>query len=145
MIVPDADLLLYAYDSTCPFHAPARRWWEACLSGNEPVGLTQPVIFAVVRIATSARAFAHPMTLPHVSDLVVSWLARRVTQVIEPDADHIRRVLELLAAAGSAGGSLVTDAQIAAIALAHRAVVHTADRDFMRFPGLNCLYPLDQR
>jgi len=145
VIVPDANLLLYAYDSTCPFHAQARRWWEACLSGNEPVGLTHPVIFAFVRIATSARAFAQPMTVPQVSAHVASWLSRSVTQVIEPDADHVRCVLELLAAAGSAGGNLVTDAQIAAIALAHRAVVHTADRDFMRFPALNCLYPLDQR
>jgi predicted nucleic acid-binding protein len=40
---------------------------------------------------------------------------------------------------------LVTDAQIAAIAMARRAVVHTADRDFQRFPGLTCRYPLDGR
>ena len=145
MIVPDANLLLYAYDTTCPFHKKARRWWEACLSGNETVGLTHPVIFAFVRIGTSTRAFANPMTLPEVSDHIASWLARGVTQVIEPDVDHLRRVLELLAASGSAGGNLVTDAQIAAIALSHRAVVHTADRDFMRFPGLNCQYPLDTR
>ena len=40
---------------------------------------------------------------------------------------------------------IVTDAQIAAIALAHRAVVNTADRDFLCFPGLACRYPLDRR
>ncbi len=39
-------------------------------------------------------------------------------------------------------GNLVTEAQIADLAQAHRAVVHTADRDFMRFPGLSCRYPL---
>jgi toxin-antitoxin system PIN domain toxin len=145
VIVPDANLLLYAYDSACPFHAKARRWWEACLSGNESVGLTHSVIFAFVRIGTSPRAFTDPMTLPEVSGHILSWLARGVTQVIEPEADHTPRVLELLVAAGSAGGNLVTDAQIAAIALVHRAVVHTADRDFLRFPGLRCRYPLDER
>jgi toxin-antitoxin system PIN domain toxin len=143
VIVPDANLLLYAYDNTCPFYARARDWWETCLSGTEPVGLTHPVIFAFVRIGTSPRAFTDPMTLSDASARVKSWLERRVTQVIQPDADHVDQVLSLLAAAASAGGNLVTDAQIAALAMAYRAVVHTADRDFLRFPGLTCYYPLD--
>jgi hypothetical protein len=105
--------------------------------------LTHPVIFAFVRIGTSPRAFTDPMTLSDASARVKSWLERRVTQVIQPDADHVDRVLSLLAAAASAGGNLVTDAQIAALAMAYRAVVHTADRDFLRFPGLTCYYPLD--
>ena len=48
------------------------------------------------------------------------------------------------AAAGSAArrGDLVTDAQIAALARAHRAEVHTADHDFRRFPGVSCRFPL---
>lgn len=143
MIVPDANLLLYAYDSTGPFHGRARDWWEACLSETEPVGLTHPVIFAFVRIGTNPRAFSNPMTLSEASDRVKSWLERRMTQVLQPDADHVDRVLFLLDAAASAGGNLVTDAQIAALALAYRAVVHTADRDFLRFPELSCHYPLD--
>ena len=143
MIVPDANLLLYAYDTTSPFHEKARPWWETCLSGSEPVGLTHPTVFAFVRLGTSARVFASPMTLGEASSHVTSWLARGVTRVIEPADDHVRRVLELLSAAGSAGGNLVTDAQIAAIALTHRAVVHTADSDFRRFPELRCHYPLE--
>jgi toxin-antitoxin system PIN domain toxin len=143
VIIPDANLLLYAYDTTCPFHEPARRWWEACLSGTEPVGLTHPVVFAFIRIGTSPRAFTNPMTLNEVSERVESWLERRITQVLHPDADHMARVLSLLTAAASAGGNLVTDAQIASLAMAHRAVVHTADRDFLRFPQLKCHYPLD--
>jgi hypothetical protein len=27
--------------------------------------------------------------------------------------------------------------------MSYRAVVHTADRDFLRFPELTCHYPLD--
>jgi len=96
-----------------------------------------------VRIGTSPRAFTNPMTLSEASERVKSWLARRITQVLQPDADHVDRVLSLLAAAHSAGGNLVTDAQIAAHAMAYRAVVHTADRDFLRFPELTCYYPLD--
>lgn len=135
--------LLYAYDTTGPFHVRARDWWEACLSGTEPVGLTYPVLFAFVRIGTNSRTFSEPMTLTEAADRVKSWQERRITQLLQPDADHVNRVLSLLAAASSAGGNLVTDAQIAALALAYRAVVHTADRDFLRFPNLSCHYPLD--
>ena len=31
MIVPDINLLLYAYDSDSPFHGKATAWWQACL------------------------------------------------------------------------------------------------------------------
>lgn len=143
MIVPDANLLLYANDSTSPFHEGARSWWESCLSGSEPVGLTHPVIFGFVRVGTSARAFEKPMSLLQASTRVASWLDRGITQVLEPDSQHVKRVLHLLAAAGSAGSNLVTDAQIASIVMAHRAILYTADRDFMRFPSMNCHYPLD--
>lgn len=142
MIIPDANLLLYAYDGSSPFHPVARRWWEACLSGSEPVGLTHPVLFAFVRVATSPRAFEQPMALSDAAQCVTSWLARTISRVLYPDPQHVFRVLEMLQAAGSAGGNLVTDAQIASLAIAYRATVHTADRDFMRFPGVDCKYPL---
>ncbi|MFV2068264.1 MAG: TA system VapC family ribonuclease toxin [Pirellulales bacterium] len=142
MIVPDANLLLYAYDEASPFHEAARNWWGACLSGDESIGLTHPVLFAFVRVGTSPRAFEHPMTLDEAAECVFSWLGRAVSRVLQPDANHVRRTLELLHVAGSAGGNLVTDAQIAALAAAYRATVHTADRDFMRFPGVDCEYPL---
>jgi predicted nucleic acid-binding protein len=74
---------------------------------------------------------------------VSSWLTRRVARILQPDADHVQQVLELLGEAQSAGGNLMTDAQIAAIAIAHGATVHTSDRDFMRFRRLNAHYPLD--
>lgn len=142
MIVPDANLLLYAYDSRSPFHAQARGWWEGCMSGREPVGLTHPVVFAFVRLATNARVYEHPLTLDRAVEHVRSWTGRGVVRSLLPGTDHVDRVIGLLEAAGSAGGNLVTDAQIAALALAHRATVHTADHDFRRFPGVDVEFPL---
>lgn len=143
MIVPDANLILYAHDSTSPFNAPAARWWSTCLSGAEPVGLTYPVLFAFVRISTNARVYASPMSLAESSECVTRWLNRRITRVLVPTQQHYIEALGLLKSSNSIGGNLVTDAQIAAIALAHKASVHTADRDFQRFPKLRCVYPLD--
>jgi len=142
MIVPDANLLLYAYNDASPFHEAASQWWKQCMSGSEPVGLTYPVIFAFVRISTSTRVFEQPMSLAQASSHVASWLNRRVTRVLQPDAGHAQQVFDLLSAAASSGGNLVTDAQIAAVAISHHGTVHTADRDFMRFKNLDCYYPL---
>ena len=143
MIVPDANLLLYATDSTSPFHDAARQWWTTCLNGSAPVGLCHPVVFAFVRISTHPRAFERPLSLSRVARIVQSWFDRQVTRTLYPGPRHVRNVLSLLAAAGSSGGNLVTDAQIAEIAIAHRAEVHTADHDFRRFPGLEYRFPLD--
>ena len=142
MIVPDANLLLYAHDSRSPFFEPARRWWESCLNGTEPVGLCHAVVFAFVRIGTNPRVYADPLSLDAAAHHVRTWHERRVARTLLPDAGHVDAALELLRRAGATGGNLVTDAQIAAVALAHRATVHTADQDFRRFPGLDCRYPL---
>lgn len=143
MIVPDANLLLYACDTTSPFHERARRWWQECLSGDEAVGLTHPSLFAFLRISTSPRIFTHPLTLAAATAHVRSWMARRVCQMLQTSGDHVTRVIDLLEAAGGTAGNLVTDAQIGALAIAYRAVVHTADRDFLRFQDVRCHFPLD--
>lgn len=141
MIVPDANLLLYAYDSASPFHAKASRWWSACLTGTEPVGLCSSVVFGFVRIGTSPRAFARPLTVDEASSHVESWLARPMVELLEMDVTDVRKALGLLSAAGT-GGNLTTDAQIAAVSLRHRAVAHTADSDFSRFRGVRWHNPI---
>jgi hypothetical protein len=141
VIVPDVNLLLYAYDASSRFHPAAAAWWRACLSGSEPVGLPPVVVFAFLRIGTSRRVFEHPMTPDEGAGHVRAWLAQPIVQVLEPRADHLERVLTLLESLGTAG-NLVTDAQLAALVLESDAVLHTADTDFLRFAGLTWLNPL---
>jgi hypothetical protein len=52
MIIPDANLLIYAHDEASPWHDQAREWWEAALSGSEQVGLVWVVVLAVTRLLT---------------------------------------------------------------------------------------------
>lgn len=143
MIEPDSNLLLYAYDLESPFCERARQWWTECLNGTTPVGLTHPVIFGFLRISTMGRVFRRPLSLEQASDEVAAWFSRRVVVTLLPDRGHRETVISLLRSSGSAGGNLVTDAQIAALALAHKGTVHTADQDFRRFPGLRCRFPLE--
>jgi toxin-antitoxin system PIN domain toxin len=141
MIIPDVNLLIYAYDSSSPFHVKAASWWQACLTGEEPVLLPEVVVFGFVRVSTNPRAFLHPLTTAEAVAHVRSWLLQETVTIPEATPGHFERVLALLEALGTAG-NLVTDAQIAAVAIEHEAVVHTADADFIRFKGLRWSNPL---
>jgi hypothetical protein len=99
------------------------------------------VVFGFVRIGTSARVFRNPMTPAEASAHVRSWLAQPVALIVEPGPDHIGQVLRLLETLGTAA-NLVTDAQIAALAVEQGAVLHTADADFLRFSGLRWFNPI---
>ena len=141
MIIPDINLLLYAYDSSSTFHSQAARWWQNCLSQNERVGLLPVVIFGFVRIATNTRAFVNSMAVGEAVEVVRSWLQQPAVELLEPPANHIESVLKLLETLGTAG-NLVTDAQIAAAAIDQQAVVHTSDTDFLRFPAVQWFNPI---
>jgi hypothetical protein len=141
MIVPDANLLLYAYDSGSPFHRAAARWWSDHLSAHEPVGLCPVVVFTFLRLATNPKVFAEPMSVTEANEAIASWLARPNVRLLVAGPTHIEAVCKLLSKAGTAG-NLVTDAQIAALAQEYGATVHSADTDFTRFKGLAWENPL---
>ncbi len=72
-----------------------------------------------------------------------TWLEQPVTQLLNMDSTDVRAALELLRSAGTAG-NLTADAKVAAIALRQRAVVHTAESDFTRFPTVRWHNPLSK-
>jgi uncharacterized protein len=141
MILPDANLLLYAYDQSSPFHARAKAWCERVMSGPAPVILLPAVVFGFTRISTHPRVFREPLEISEAAAHVRSWLARRHVQLHEMLPEDVDSALALLESAGTAG-NLTTDAQIAAVALRLDAEVHTADLDFGRFPGVRFANPL---
>ena len=89
------------------------------------------------------RVFHRPLSLDQAADEVEAWLSRHVAVTLLPDRGHLETVISLLRSSGSTGGNLVTDAQVAALALSHKGTVHTAGQDFRRFPGLRCRFPLE--
>lgn len=64
-----------------------------------------------------------------------AWLAQPNSLVVEPTARHLELMDGLLAHTG-AGGNLVSDSHLAALALEHNATVITYDYDFGRFHGV---------
>jgi len=141
MIVPDANLLIYAYDSASPFHVRARTWWEDLLSGTEPVGIPWIVILAFVRLVTHPTLSENPMTIAQARLAVTAWLSISHVRVLITTPATLDLFFDLLTAAGT-GGNLSTDAMIAALALEHGGCVHSNDRDFGRFDRIPYRNPL---
>lgn len=141
MILPDANLLLYAYDQSSPFHPKAAAWCERIMGHSSPTILLPAVVFGFVRISTHSRIFTHPLSVAEASAHVRSWLDRKQVRLHDMLLEDVNAALALLEAAGTAG-NLTTDAQIAAVALRLDAEVHTADLDFGRFAGVRFSNPL---
>lgn len=142
MIVPDTNLLLYAYDESFPAHAAARNWWETVMNGDEPIGLPWVVVLAFVRLATHPTVAANPRSVPDVREIVESWVAAPHVRVLHGTGHTMKAFFDSLESA-NLGGNLCTDALIAALALEAGARVFTNDRDFQRFAGLVAVNPLN--
>lgn len=144
MIVPDTNLLIYAYDETSPRHASAKRWWVEVLSGSEPVGVPWVVVLAFTRLMTHVSVCANPLTPQEARSRVEGWFEQGHVRLLSPMAATLRRFFELLQEAGL-GGNLTSDALIAAHTIEHDAVLHTTDLDFARFRALRWTNPLEPR
>ena len=141
MVIPDANLLLYATDSECPDHEAATAWWQQTLHSDEDIGLCAAVAFAFVRLATNRKVFRRPLGVKDACARVTNWLEFPNVIWLDVEAGDFAAAAKLLHTAGT-GANLVTDAQIAAIALRTGASIRSCDHDFARFPGVDWSDPL---
>lgn len=141
MILIDANLLLYAYDSSSAHHERARDWLSHVFSNPEPVVLAWITILAFLRVGTDRRLRKDALSVAEASEIVSSWIDRPNITILNPTENHWG-ILEQLVQQGQAAGRLVMDAHLATLALEHGATLATSDRDFTRFPGLRILDPL---
>ena len=141
MIIPDVNLLVYAYDKTSPFHDASREWWQQAVNGEEGVGLPWAVVVGFLRLVTHPRVFATPVNIDDALSVVNDWMRQRNVVLIEPGSQHWSLVVEFLRQV-RLGGKLVNDAHLAALAREYRAELCTNDRDFERFSGLLLRNPL---
>jgi len=141
VILPDANLLIYAVNRDAPHHRQARLWLEQTLSGHETVGLAWIVVLAFIRITTHPRVFDKPLAVEQALDYVEGWLSQPCVRPVTPGENHWLIMSRLLRASGSAG-NLTSDAHLAAIAIEQGGTVHSADHDFKRFNGLESVNPL---
>jgi toxin-antitoxin system PIN domain toxin len=141
MILVDANLLIYAFNSSAREHDKARAWLEEALSSPTLVGLSWSTVSAFLRITTSRAVFPEPLGSSEAVAIVDSWLARPMVVLVEPGPRYWELVKQLLVDSNSRG-PLVADAMLAALAIENGATLATHDVDFRRFDGLKLFDPL---
>ncbi len=142
MILPDLNLLVFAYNTRAPGHLKAKAWWEACLSQeSRAVALPWVVLLGFLRLMTSRSVLSEPMAPDEACGHIRSWLDRPQTTILHPGPRHLSILEALLRQAGTAG-NLTTDAHLAALAIENGAELFSNDSDFSGFPDLRWTDPL---
>jgi toxin-antitoxin system PIN domain toxin len=140
MILPDVNVLIYAFREDLLQHALCRRWIAAVVSSDARFGLSPLVLGAVVRITTNPRAFRTPSAIEEAFGFCEDLLGQPHCQVVEPGDRHWD-IFRRLCIEADIRGPRVTDAWFAALAIEWGCEWVTLDRDYARFPGLRWQLP----
>lgn len=141
MKIVDVNILINAISRESPHHQRILAWWEDALSGTEVIGFCWPSLLGFVRIASHPHILPSPVPLKDCIDLVESWLAHPITDLIY-EADNHWFDLKNLLLDSLAVGNLVPDAHLAALAISRGATLVSCDTDFARFRHLRWENPL---
>jgi toxin-antitoxin system PIN domain toxin len=137
----DANILLFAVDRASPFHEAAASWLTDRLNGPARVGFPWQSLGAFLRISTHPRAAEHPLQPAEAWQHVEAWLAAEPAWIPQPTDRHAE-ILGGLIRSYQPRGNLISDAQLASLAIEHGLTVCSADTDFARFAEIRWLNPV---
>lgn len=137
----DVNVLVYAHRADVPEHHAYRDRLEQWANDDEPLGVPDVVASGYVRIVTNRRIFVEPTPADDAWSRVAELLAAPAVTLLRAGERHWRHFVELAGQIGASGND-ITDAFLAAYAVANHATWLSADRGFSRFDGLKWRHPL---
>ena len=139
----DTNLLVYAAHPSADEHEVARSWLESRLAdADEGVVLCWPVLYAFLRLTTSARVLGeHALRVRAAWESVAAFLGQPNARVIGAGPLHESIAGELAKTPGLRSDD-VPDLELAALAIEHGLVLATHDSGFRRFAALRTIDPL---
>jgi toxin-antitoxin system PIN domain toxin len=140
----DANVLLYAVNEDAPEHEPALRLVEHLGGGPEILYLFWPTIMAFLRIATHPAILPTPLSAADAIETVADLIGQ--PHVRTPGEAEGFWILYLDTEGARSRANDVPDAHLATLMRQHGvSVIHTRDRGFRRFPGIEVRDPLEDR
>jgi toxin-antitoxin system PIN domain toxin len=140
LILPDVNVLIYAFRSDAENHPQYKAWLEDAVNGPSAYGVAPQVLGSMVRICTHPRIFARPSSREDAFEFCRAILEQPNATVITPGERHWS-IFELVCRQSKATGNLAQDAWFAALAIEAGAEWITTDRDYARFEGLTWRAP----
>jgi len=140
VILPDVNVLIYAFRSDSAEHSQYKDWLGETVNGVAAYGIAPQVLSSVVRICTHPKIYKQPSDLKEALEFCSVLLESPNATVILPQERHWS-IFQTLCIACKASGNLVQDAWLAALAIESGCEWITTDGDFARFQGLTCRRP----
>lgn len=140
MILPDVNVLIYAFRKDVPQHKLCNTWLAGNVGAAARFGLAPLALSALIRITTNPRAFREPSTPEEAFEFCNYLLRQPNCQLVAPGERHWD-IFERLCLETLTKGTRITDAWYAALAIEWGCEWITLDRDFARFPGLKWSLP----
>jgi uncharacterized protein len=141
MMLADTNVLIYAHRPESDRHKEYRSWLSEMISGPAQYGVSDFAVNGLVRIITDKRIYRDPTPLDTALEYADSIRHSACAAVVSPGPRFWTIFADQCRAAG-AGGKLVPDAYLAALAIENGCELITTDEDFSRFPGLRWRNPL---
>lgn len=142
MLCPDVNVFLYAFRLDSTQHPAYSEWLKQVMVGHEPVGVSELVLSAVVRLATNHRVFREPSRVEVVLDFCRAMRTAPAAVPLRPGARHWD-IFDRLCIEVGATGNDVPDAYHAALAVENGATLITNDRGYARFSSLRWRSPFE--
>ncbi|MBC7633028.1 TA system VapC family ribonuclease toxin [Aeromicrobium sp.] len=140
-MIVDANILIYAANTSASSHIRSKAWLETQLNGEARVGLPWPSLLAFMRLTTSMRMSPSPISGAQAWTMVQSWLDSPVAWIPATTQRHVA-IFAGLVARYEISGNLIPDAHLAAYAIEHNVPLASADTDFARFTEVRWLNPV---
>ena len=140
MILPDVNVLIYAFRADVPQHPICREWLVNVIEDDAPFGVSPLALAAVIRITTNVRSYREPSPLHQAIAFCDNLLGQPHCHLVEPGERHWE-IFKRLCLDTDTRGRRVTDVWFAALAIEWGCEWITFDRDFARFPGLRWRAP----
>jgi len=141
VVLPDVNVLVYAFRRDSPHHEACREWLEELVGADPSYGVSGLTLSGFLRVVTHPAVFRKPSSLRSALRFTQAIRDQPNCLIVSPGARHWG-IFERLCKESRARGNLIPDAYLAALAIETGCELVTLDRDFVRFAGLRTLNPL---
>ncbi len=142
MMLPDVNVLIYAFRRDSTRHAEYRAWLQGVVDGPNAYGVSPQVLASVLRICTHPKIYRQPSTVAETLAFCEALLEPVHSTLIQPGERHWP-IFADLCASSKVSGHLVQDAWFAALAIEHGCQWISTDADYDRFRELRWQRPFE--
>jgi len=143
VILPDVNVLVYAFRREAEHHQRYAAWLARMIAGADELALHDTVLAGVARLVTNPRIFADPAPILVTLEFLARIRGARRARWLSSGEATWTELEQLVHHDRGLRASLVPDTLLAALARAHGCQIATADRGFARFPGVHSFDPAD--